>query len=103
MKMLGRRATSGLGQVPADTRNGRRASVTVNNEMATATVLSEPKAGRPRDARLDTAILQADLIVLSVFRIEGDDVSSLITHQFPLEQLHEGRHLLQGSKDCGRS
>jgi hypothetical protein len=69
--------------------------------MATATVLSEPKAGRPRDARLDAAILQADLVVQAVLRIEGDDVSSLITHQFPLEQFDEGLHLLQGSKDCG--
>jgi hypothetical protein len=70
--------------------------------MATATVLSEPRAGRPRDARLDVAILQADLVVQAVFRIEGVDVSSLITHQFPLEQFHEGLHLLQGSKDCGK-
>ncbi len=70
--------------------------------MATATVLSESKTGRPRDARLDRAISQADLVVQAVFRIEGVDVSSLITHQFPLEHFHECQHLLQGSEDGGK-
>ena len=34
--------------------------------------------------------------------LERRDLSSLITHQFPLEQFHDGLHLLQGSKDCGK-
>ncbi len=30
------------------------------------------------------------------------DLSPLITHEFPLEQFHDGLALLEGSKDCGK-
>ena len=30
------------------------------------------------------------------------DLSGLITHQFPLDEFHEGLALLEGSKDCGK-
>ncbi len=45
-----------------------------DNEMATATVLSKPKAGRPRDVRPDAAILQPNLVIQALSRIDGDDV-----------------------------
>jgi threonine dehydrogenase-like Zn-dependent dehydrogenase len=34
--------------------------------------------------------------------LERRDLSSLITHEFPLEQFHDGLALLEGSKDCGK-
>jgi len=34
--------------------------------------------------------------------LERHDLSGLITHQFPLEDFHEGLALLEGSKDCGK-
>jgi threonine dehydrogenase-like Zn-dependent dehydrogenase len=34
--------------------------------------------------------------------LERHDLSGLITHQFPLEEFHEGLALLEGSKDCGK-
>ncbi len=34
--------------------------------------------------------------------LERHDLSSLITHQFPLEEFHQGLSLLEGSKDCGK-
>jgi AcrR family transcriptional regulator len=39
-------------------------SVMVTNEMSITTVSKEPKAGRPRDSRLDGAILQATVELL---------------------------------------
>lgn len=39
-------------------------SVMVTNEMSSTTASKEPKAGRPRDARLDAAILQATVELL---------------------------------------
>jgi len=34
--------------------------------------------------------------------LERRDLSALITHQFPLEEFHEGLSLLEASKDCGK-
>ena len=34
--------------------------------------------------------------------LERRDLSSLITHRFPLEGFHEGLCLLEDSKDCGK-
>ncbi len=34
--------------------------------------------------------------------LERRDLSRLITHQYPLEEFHEGLALLEGSKDCGK-
>ena len=34
--------------------------------------------------------------------LERRDLSALITDQFPLEEFHEGLHLLEGSKECGK-
>ena len=34
--------------------------------------------------------------------LERRDLSGLSTHQFPLDEFHEGLALLEGSKDCGK-